>query len=353
MPDPTSCRCHTGARLLGLVVGCPTDANEELLGAGAHFGWEFDPVYGILQIPIGGAARMADTRALRDFLLAVCGEPCFNELRATWLDPSRPLAEQAVALIHAERLVTQLPTAASRLLPLLQKQQLLTYFQPVLAAATGKIWGYECLMRGRDEQSELLFPADLLAWARAEDLLLLLDRVCRETHIGNVARCHPSADLYFLINFFPTVIYQPEFCLKTTLEAVQRVGLTPARLIFEIVETESITDTDHVLRVLDFYRKAGFGIALDDLGAGYAGLSWLGEIRPDLIKIDRGIISKAVESSIHRNIAKAIVDIGRAENTLVLAEGIETGEQANLMTNLGVDLFQGYYFGKPAPDLNR
>lgn len=177
----------------------------------------------------------------------------------------------------------------------------------------------------------------------------MLDRVCRKTHLRNAAIHLAGQDVHLLINFLPTAIYNPEFCLTTTVAAARAGGLAPERIIFEVVETEKVTDLDHLRSILDYYRKKGFRVALDDLGSGYSGLAMLGDLDPDLIKIDRHLISRAVGSPMHRSICASLTQLGKDHGKLVLAEGIETIEEKELMESMGVDLFQGYFFGRPAP----
>ena len=106
----------------------------------------------------------------------------------------------------------------------------------------------------------------------------------------------------------------------------------------------------HLRSILDYYRRLGFRVALDDLGSGYSGLAVLGDLDPDLIKIDRYLISKAVESPMHRSICESLVQLGKTHHgKLVLAEGVETVGEKELLSAMGVDLFQGYLFGRPAP----
>jgi EAL domain-containing protein (putative c-di-GMP-specific phosphodiesterase class I) len=85
------------------------------------------------------------------------------------------------------------------------------------------------------------------------------------------------------------------------------------------------------------------------MGSGYAGLTLLGDLKPDLIKIDREIVAKSVNSKSHFNICASLIRMGKDNGQLVLAEGVETAEEVALMESLSVDLFQGYYFGKPEP----
>ena len=175
----------------------------------------------------------------------------------------------------------------------------------------------------------------------------MLDRICRETHIANAAKALPD-DVSVLINFLPTAIYDPGFCLRTTRAAAKRAGLDPARVIFEVVETENVSDLEHLRGILDHYRQGGFRTALDDVGAGYAGLTMLAELSPNLIKIDRELIRQAPGSKMHRIICYALSEIARQSGALCLAEGIETEQEYQTILGIGVDLVQGYYFAKPA-----
>lgn len=194
----------------------------------------------------------------------------------------------------------------------------------------------------------MISPAQLIDWAQRENLLFMFDRICREKHIENAATVPNAANLDFLINFLPTVIYEPSVCLSTTFAAARRSGLPPEQIIFEVVETENISDREKLRSILDEYRAAGFRVALDDLGSGHAGLTLLADLSPDLIKIDRDLISRSVDSAPHPSICKSVIDIARESNKLVIAEGVETAEEYALFRELNVDLFQGYLFGRPS-----
>ena len=251
--------------------------------------------------------------------------------------------------MQAEPLSKLVSDDSSELLDILRNRRIESWFQPVIEARTGNVWGYECLMRGRRADGSLVGALELLEWSNQENLKFMLDRVCRETHLENAGKLNFGPDCRFLINFLPTAIYKPEFCLQTSLAAMRRSGLKAGQVIFEVVETEKVIDTEHLLGILDFYRRSGFGVALDDMGSGYAGLNLLADLKPDLIKIDREIVSKSVHSKSHLNICVSLVRMGHDNGQMVLAEGVETAEEAALMKSIGIDLFQGYYFGKPAP----
>lgn len=324
-----------------------SDDFPELSIFGARENWFYYSEYGIVQIELGTGKRWANAADVFDFLrTAIKDNARLETLRAAWLDTKQLLTQQLARLGKEAEPFSQIAAdGASELLYILQNRRVESWFQPVIEARTGNIWGYECLMRGRKSDGSLVGALQMLEWANKENLKFMLDRVCRETHLENAGKLNFGSKCRFLINFLPTAIYKPEFCLQTSLAAMRRSGLSAGQVIFEVVETEQVLDTAHLLGILDFYRRNGFGVALDDMGSGYSGLSMLAELQPDLIKIDRAIVSKSVESKAHYNICASLVQMGHANNQLVLAEGVETAN----VESLGVDLFQGYYFGKPNP----
>jgi EAL domain-containing protein (putative c-di-GMP-specific phosphodiesterase class I) len=176
----------------------------------------------------------------------------------------------------------------------------------------------------------------------------MLDRVCRETHLRNAGKAVIPDHAKLLINFMPTAIYKPEYCLQTTMAAAREARIAPDRVVFEVVEQYEVKNPHHLRSILQFYQKHGFRTALDDLGSGYAGLNLLADLNPDLLKIDRELISKAVSSTMHRAVCEALVRMGTQTGKIVLAEGIETVDELRMMIAMGCDLLQGYYLGKPA-----
>lgn len=346
-----SCDCKSGNRTLVLLAENFSDDFPELSIFGARENWFYYSEYGIVQIEVGTGKRFSGAADVFDFLRTVITDTArLEKLRAAWLDTKQLLTQQFVKLaMEAESLSRIAEDGASELLDILQNRRIESWFQPVIEARTGNIWGFECLMRGRRQDGSLVGALQMLEWANKENLKFMLDRVCRETHLENAGKLNFGSKCRFLINFLPTAIYQPEFCLQTSLAAMRRSGLTEKQVIFEVVETEQVLDTAHLLNILNFYRRNGFGVALDDMGSGYSGLAMLAELQPDLIKIDRAIVSKSVESKTHYNICASLVQMGHSNNQLVLAEGIETEDEIAIMESLGVDLYQGYYFGKPNP----
>ncbi len=147
------------------------------------------------------------------------------------------------------------------------------------------------------------------------------------------------------VNFLPTTIYRPQVCLATTERAAEQAGLRLDQLVFEVTETEQVTDLDHLEEVFSYYRDRGCKVALDDLGAGYSALNMLVRLKPDVVKLDKEIVQRLPEPV--SLAVSAVVEITPAYGGQVLAECVETADQASAARELGVDLGQGWYFGRP------
>jgi len=318
--------------------------------------WSTVATDGELMVEVGGTSRYVTARDVVNFLRTILSAVQFRGLLARWLTPTEASSGcgcSSIKQASASKFVyftleDFAPLDTTPLVNIMQSGGIQTFFQPVFQNDCKSVWGYECLMRGRAEDGSWLMPKQLLEWAVQERLIFMLDRICRETHIRNAAALLPD-DVAILINFLPTAIYEPSFCLKTTIAAAKSAGIAPNRVIFEVVETEKVLDSDHLSSILNEYRKSGFRVALDDVGSGFAGLMMLADLNPDLIKMDRELVQGAVKSEMHRIIVRALVQIARASGCLILAEGVETEAELALMKSFGVDLFQGFLLGRPAP----
>ncbi|MFW6059567.1 MAG: EAL domain-containing protein [Phycisphaeraceae bacterium] len=312
--------------------------------------WQPAPALGAVHVRVGPGSRWPCGADVVHFLRSVLDEPRVGRLRAAWVPAEAPMQTQLQTLIHAPPLLELIGSEESPLLSILRQHRLETWFQPIFHAGDLMLWGYECLMRGRTEDGRIIPPAELLESARREQLVDMLDCVARETHLHNAGRAMLSPDTRLLINFMPSATQSADHCLKSTVRIATDHGIDPYRIIFEVVESERVMDRAHLANVLGHYREHGFGVALDDVGNGHAGLIMLADLDPDLIKIDRYLVQRALASSRHRHICASLVEFGHAQDKLVLAEGVEKVEEKIVMDRLGVDLYQGYLFARPAPE---
>lgn len=217
-------------------------------------------------------------------------------------------------------------------------------FQPIVDLAAGTVWGYEALVRGVDGSG----AGSVLALVD-EDNRYRFDQACRVRAIEMAGRLYPpDQDLRLSINFMPNAVHEPAACIRATLQAALRVGFRRDRIMFEFTENERFRDIPHLRRIVDEYRRQGFLTALDDFGAGYAGLNLLADFQPDLIKLDMDLIRGVDGQPARRAIVTGIVRIARDLGVEVLAEGVETADEAGVLADEGVRLFQGYLFARPA-----
>ena len=175
----------------------------------------------------------------------------------------------------------------------------------------------------------------------------VFDQRARQTAIRSAATLQmPQVRLF--INFMPNTIYDPEVCLRTTMEAVEECGMKISDLVFEVVETEHIPDMNRLHKILDYYRARGAGTAVDDMGAGFSSLEYLTALRPDYVKLDRALVVQSEHKPSARQSLDIIIDQAKQLGIKVIAEGIETETQMQMCRGAGVDFMQGFLFGLPA-----
>jgi EAL domain-containing protein (putative c-di-GMP-specific phosphodiesterase class I) len=217
-------------------------------------------------------------------------------------------------------------------------------FHPIVDLGRGIVWGYEALVRGTQGQ-----PAGQILSQVDESRQYKFDQACRVKAIELAGRLFPRTDETRLsINFMPNAVYEPAACIRTSLETARRVGFDTRRIMFEFTENERMVDTKHVARIIAEYKRLGFITAIDDFGAGHAGLNLLADLQTDLIKIDMEIIRGVTDSAARRAIIAGILVMARALDITIIAEGIETEAELATLRDAGIDLFQGFLFAKPA-----
>ena len=214
-------------------------------------------------------------------------------------------------------------------------------FQPIVNTTTGEIFAHEALARGLNNE-----PAAEIFKLVNEQNRYRFDQACRVKAVQLASQLNVGS--YISINFMPNAVYRPELCIRTTLEAADKFGFPVERIIFEFTEGEQVLDISHLKDIVHHYQSQGFLTAIDDFGAGYAGLHLLAEVQTDLLKLDMSLIRDIHKDKARRAIAKATIQMCRELSMQVIAEGIESVEELSVLQDLGVELFQGYYFARPA-----
>jgi EAL domain-containing protein (putative c-di-GMP-specific phosphodiesterase class I) len=216
-------------------------------------------------------------------------------------------------------------------------------FQPIVDIASQRFWGHEALVRGPNGESAASILANV-----TEENRYRFDQACRIKAIEAAGHLFEDEDLRLSINFMPNAVYEPSACIRTSLETARRVGFPTERIMFEFTENEPIRDAGHIERIIAEYRRLGFITAIDDFGAGYAGLKLLAEYRPDLLKIDMALLRGIDASQAKQAIVAGIAGIARALDITVIAEGVETEKELTVLRATGIRLFQGYLFARPS-----
>jgi diguanylate cyclase (GGDEF)-like protein len=217
-------------------------------------------------------------------------------------------------------------------------------YQPIVTLADRRTVAHEALLRAELPDGRPVFPDVLFPAAEAAGWIHLLDRVGRTTAIRDAGAW--LGDGLLFVNFIPTSIYRPEVCLRTTELAAVRAGVRLDQLVFEVTEGHQVEDIDHLEQVFDYYRSRKCKVALDDLGSGYSSLNMLVRLHPDVVKLDKELV-QGLPGAASRAVVAAIVQIAHSYGGLVLAECVETSEQGDAALELGVDLGQGWLYGRP------
>ena len=213
-------------------------------------------------------------------------------------------------------------------------------FQPIVDVQARSVFAHEALVRGTTGE-----PAASVLSQVTADNRYAFDQACREKAI----RIAGALDLpsHLSINFLPNAIYRPEVCIRSTLQAARQHGFPVGRIIFEAVEGEQVNDGKWLAEILGEYKRIGFKTAIDDFGAGFAGLNLLADFQPDMVKLDMALVRGIDQDVPRRTIVSGVVSICRQLGIEVIAEGIETRDEAQCLADLGIRLMQGYWFARP------
>lgn len=244
-------------------------------------------------------------------------------------------------------------SVANQFNSILAHKRITTVFQPILDFKNGSIFGWEALSRGPEGSS---FHSPVVLFETAEQLgrLFALEKLCRESAIANIGKLETNQRLF--LNIHPKTMSDPEFTPGKTLELMERAGLTPDNVIFEITERHSVQEFGLFYRTLDHYRNQGFKVAVDDAGAGYAGLTTIAELQPEFIKLDKSLIAGIHKDPVKRALVETTVTFADKIGSQIIGEGVETKEQAVCLKDIGVHCGQGYFIarpGVPKPDITQ
>lgn len=222
------------------------------------------------------------------------------------------------------------------------------HFQPIVSLKRRSIIGLEGLIRGLYPGTRnLISPLELFHQAAVQDMEVELDRLCRRKVMDDFRSIHAaSPDLILSLNLDASIFEQGVVGSGHLRSLVSEMGLKPENVAIEIIESD-IEDLKELQRFVQLYRSYGFLIALDDVGAGHSNLNRIPLIKPDILKIDRFLIQEIQDDFYKQEVLKSLVRMARHLGTLIIAEGVETQEEATCLLDMDVDMIQGYFFSRP------
>jgi diguanylate cyclase (GGDEF)-like protein len=236
----------------------------------------------------------------------------------------------------------------------LREDELRLHYQPEIDLASGKAVGVEALVRWDHPERGLLEPVEFIQLAEETGLIIplgewVLSEACRQ--LAAWRREHPERDLFMAVNLSTRQLRDPDL-EHAVARALSSAGVEPSHLFLEVTESLLLDDPVAGLKVLARLRDSGIRIAIDDFGTGFASLSYLRRFPADVLKIDQSFIVSVADDARDRAIVGAVIELGRALGLSVVAEGVETGEQAEQVARLGCDLAQGFWFARAQPAAN-
>lgn len=238
----------------------------------------------------------------------------------------------------------------SKLHHALERGELAVHFQPFVAATSGRIVGAEALLRWHCPDLEQdVGPAVFIPLLEEIGLIQhveewVINKACEEVRRWQLV---DGEELFVAVNV--SALHLNSDIVRQVSRAVAEHGISPSQLEIELTESAVMSDTNHGIQILNELKALGVGLSIDDFGTGYSSLSYLKQLPMKTLKIDRSFIMDTPGDSEAVSITRAILALGHSLHLNIIAEGVETQEQAAFLRESGCDLLQGYYFSKPLP----
>ena len=238
------------------------------------------------------------------------------------------------------------------LLRVLAREELALHYQPKVSLATGRIVGFEALLRWDHPERGRLLPERFVSLAEETGLIVPIGRwILREA-------CHTAREwqqlyprdppLVVCVNLSANQLRGPDL-FRDVHQVIQQSGMEPSSLDLEITESVAMEDAPATAATLERLHALGVRVIIDDFGTGYSSLSRLESFSVDYIKIDRSFVGRLEEETGAAVLIEAMIDLSHALGIEVIAEGVETAGQLERLREMGCDIAQGYYFSRPQP----
>ena len=236
----------------------------------------------------------------------------------------------------------------------IERGEFAVHYQPQLELPTGRIAGWEALVRWRHPERGLILPSTFLSIAEETGLItqignLVLEEACRQAKEWQEQ--HPAVDapLKISVNISARQFQRPDMLVREVVRILEETRLAPSSLVLEITESMIMEDAEHNVDMLGRLKDLGVRIAVDDFGIGYSSLAYLKRFPVDMLKVDKSFVDGLGENPEDTAIVESVVNLARALSLRTIAEGIETTGQLDRLRDLGCELGQGDYFSRPLP----
>ncbi|WP_243459247.1 EAL domain-containing protein [Metabacillus bambusae] len=266
-----------------------------------------------------------------------------ERLHCTTQDALYTAQQQAVAMAE-KRIQSRYIETLIEMRDIIQKREITLLAQPIIDLSTNKIKAWEVLTRG-PKGTVFENPLQLFSLARQSNLNYDLELLVLEKAFKLINRVGCLDDVF--INFTPLTLGNKRFIPALNKLLTNFPEIKPNKIIFEVTERDSIEGLTFFHDNIKQLRQKGFRIAVDDTGAGYSSLHTISELLPDIIKIDRSVIQDIDTNKVKESMLKGLILIAKETGSLVVAEGIEKKEEADVLVRNQVDLAQGYFYAKP------
>jgi EAL domain-containing protein (putative c-di-GMP-specific phosphodiesterase class I) len=248
--------------------------------------------------------------------------------------------------IATKKLPSYFSKSKQELLDIIHKENIAVLAQPIMNLNSGEIFGWEILARG-PLNSAFHTPTELFDFAYQADILSKMEFIVIKKTFEEINNRKIKEQVF--INVTPVTLCHPLFLNQLLAVLSKYPDISATQIVLEITERHAIRDFTYMGALMANYRSHGFRFAVDDAGAGYSSLQSISELIPDIIKIDRSVIQNIDQLVVKQFLLRALLLFAENINCQVIAEGVESQEEADVLYDMQVQMGQGFYFARPEP----